>query len=103
MIYIALFFAGAFLCNCIPHLAAGLRGEYFPTPFAKPRGVGLSAPVVNFIWGCANVMTAGTILVRRGFPTAVGPALFALVTGFLVMGVYLSIHFGKTRRSSTGN
>jgi hypothetical protein len=51
MDYIASFFAGAFLCNCIPHLACGLRGETFPTPFANPRGKGPSAPMVNFLWG----------------------------------------------------
>jgi hypothetical protein len=42
MIYLALFFAGAFLCNAIPHLAAGTMGMPFPTPFARPRGIGNS-------------------------------------------------------------
>ena len=32
---IANFAAGALLCNCIPHLTAGLRGERFPSPFGK--------------------------------------------------------------------
>jgi hypothetical protein len=100
MNFIALFFAGAFLCNCIPHLACGLRGEYFPTPFAKPRGIGLSSPLLNFIWGAANVATSSVILIRRGLPTTVGPELLAIVAGFVVMGVYLSIHFEKTRRQS---
>ncbi len=36
MDYIAVFFAGAFLCNSLPHLACGLSGAPFPTPFAKP-------------------------------------------------------------------
>jgi hypothetical protein len=56
MDYIASFFAGAFLCNCIPHLACGLRGETFPTPFANPRGKGPSAPIVNFLWGAFNLL-----------------------------------------------
>ena len=45
--YIALFFAGAFLCNAIPHLVAGLQGQPFPSPFAKPpgRGTGLGLSV----------------------------------------------------------
>ncbi|HEY4169248.1 MAG TPA: hypothetical protein VGM96_20835 [Reyranella sp.] len=30
MIWIALFFAGAFLCNSLPHLAAGLQRRPFP-------------------------------------------------------------------------
>lgn len=39
MIYVTLFFAGVFLCNAVPHLAAGLQGQPFPTPFARPRGM----------------------------------------------------------------
>ena len=41
------FFAGAFLCNCIPHLAAGLQGRAFPTPFARLRGATRSSPLLN--------------------------------------------------------
>ncbi len=52
---IALVFAGAFLCNCVPHLCAGLTGQKFPTPLARPRGVGLSPPLVNFVWGAFNL------------------------------------------------
>jgi len=47
MDYVACFFAGRFLCNCIPHLACGLRGEILPTPFAKPRGKGPSSQQVQ--------------------------------------------------------
>jgi hypothetical protein len=46
---VALFFAGAFLCNSIPHLTKGLQGEPFPSPFAKPPGKGNSSPLVNFL------------------------------------------------------
>ncbi len=97
-------FAGMLLCNCIPHLAAGLRGEPFPTPFAKPRGVGLSSPILNFFWGSAN-LAFGAFLARRSL--ALGepvPALIAIAIGFLIMGSYLSRHFGKVReqREKTG-
>jgi hypothetical protein len=61
MEYVCHFFAGAFLCNCIPHLVAGLQGAPFPTPFAKPRGVGNSSPPVNFLWGSFN-LPAGVAL-----------------------------------------
>ncbi len=47
---------GALLCNSLPHLAAGLRGEPFPTPFARPRGIGPSSPLVNFYWGALNLL-----------------------------------------------
>jgi len=61
MNYLLLFLAGALLCNGIPHLAAGLRGEPFPTPFARPPGKGKSPPLVNFVWGSGNVF-AGVVL-----------------------------------------
>ena len=49
MAYLWMFLAGALLCNSIPHLAAGLRGEPFPTPFGRPPGEGKSPPLVNFL------------------------------------------------------
>jgi len=58
MDYLASFFAAAFLCNCIPHLACGLRGETFPTPFANPRGKGPSTSIMNFLWGAFNLLVA---------------------------------------------
>lgn len=94
---VALFFAGAFLCNCIPHLAAGLRGEPFPSPFATPRGVGDSSPMVNFLWGALN-LAVGVALVAF-HPTPIGPnaECVAFAAGALLLGVYLSRHFGAVR------
>ncbi len=98
MIYVSLFFAGAFLCNAIPHLVAGLQGMAFPSPFAKPRGVGNSPPVVNFLWGGLN-FCAGLYLLSR-HPVAVGanPACLTLLAGALLLGLHLSWHFGKVMR-----
>ena len=97
MPFLAPFFAGALFCNCIPHLAAGLQGSPFPTPFAKPRGVGNSGPFVNFAWGAANLLTGLTILVRH--PVTLGTNLdcLAMAVGVLLLGSYLSRHFGKVR------
>ena len=96
--YIANFAAGAFLCNCIPHLAAGLQGNPFPTPFAKPRGIGNSSPTINFLWGFANILVGAWLLayapINVGFN--LGFSLFAL--GALVIGVYLSRHFSAVKR-----
>nr|WP_211474012.1 hypothetical protein [Collimonas humicola] len=97
--YVATFFAGAFLCNCIPHLSCGLRGELFPTPFAKPHGVGDSSPTVNFLWGLANLV-AGALLHAAYPPTVgfnLGSAMF--LAGFVILGLYLSRHFGAVRRN----
>ena len=98
MIYVALFFAGAFLCNALPHLAAGLQGEPFPTPFATPRGIGNSSALVNFLWGLFNAIVGLVLLSRQ--PPAIGLNLpFAAVSaGALVLGVYLSLHFEKVRK-----
>jgi hypothetical protein len=97
MKYAATFFAGAFLCNCIPHLAAGLQGMSFPTPFAKPRGIGNSSPLVNFLWGVFNLCVGLYLL--SGQPVVIGPnaGCLALIAGGLAIGTYLSIHFGRVR------
>ena len=102
MEYIASFFAGAFLRNCIPHLACGLRGETFPTPFATPRGKGPSAPIVNFLWGAFNLLVGVYLLSRHPVTVDFEPGFLALVLGALAVGVYLSLHFGKVRRDKTG-
>jgi len=64
MDYIASFFAGALLCNSIPHLACGLRGETFPTPFANPRGKGPSAPYREFPMGGRSICSSASICFR---------------------------------------
>ncbi len=97
MNYIALFFAGAFLCNCIPHLVSGVRGDPFPSPFAQPPGKGNSSPLVNFLWGSFNLF-AGLGLhslapVTFGFNLEYG----SLAAGFLLSGLFLALHFGKVR------
>jgi hypothetical protein len=99
--YALLVLAGALLCNCIPHLASGLRGEAFPTPFAPrtsdgPPGKGVSPPVINFVWGAANLLIGISLLPRLD---DVDPRLgrLALLVGFLLIGLYLSRHFGQVR------
>jgi hypothetical protein len=52
--YIFAFFAGVFLVNSMPHFLNGISGNYFPTPFAKPPGKGLSSPIINVLWGFLN-------------------------------------------------
>lgn len=97
MIYIAFFFAGAFLCNCVPHLVAGLQGAPFPTPFGKPPGKGESPAPVNFIWGLLNLAAGAALLVR--FPLNLGVNLETLTfaAGALVLGLSLSLHFSGVR------
>ncbi len=97
MDHVALFFAGAFLCNAIPHLAAGLQGMPFPTPFARPRGIGNSPPFVNFLWGAFNVCVGLGILSHHPVVVGVNLDSLALAAGAVLLGLYLSHHFGKVR------
>jgi hypothetical protein len=100
MDYLKIFLAGALLCNCIPHLAAGLQGRPFPTPFAKPGGVGRSSASVNVLWGAAN-MFSGVFLLLRDLTGAGTPSgLAAMALGFLALGIWLSRHFGRVEAVS---
>jgi len=63
--YLACLFAGFFLANSVPHFVQGICGNFFPTPFAHPAGIGLSSPTVNVLWGLLNLI-AGYWLYRAG-------------------------------------
>ena len=92
---VALFFAGALLCNSLPHLVSGLQGRAFPTPFAKPRGVGHSSPLINFLWGLANLVVGLILLARNPVTLGVNSGSLAMLAGALLLGIYLALHFGK--------
>jgi hypothetical protein len=87
--FVLSFIAGALVCNAIPHLTAGLRGEWFPSPFTAPRGIALSPPEMNVLWGSANLFI-GLLLFRH-------PAWLGFVPGFVVAGWFLAKNFGKVR------
>lgn len=87
--FILSFLAGALVCNSIPHLTAGLRGEPFPSPFATPRGIGLSSPEINFAWGALNLFIGLALLCY--------PSWLGFVLGFVPSGWILAKHFGKVR------
>jgi hypothetical protein len=95
------FIAGLLICNAVPHLAAGLRGEPFPTPFAKPPGKGLSAPLVNVVWGWINLFVGLALLPHLVLFSPVAPLFNTLwlsfALGFLVSGLFLAWHFGRVR------
>ena len=95
--YFANFFAGLFLCNSIPHLISGLLGEPFPTPFAKPHGVGPSSPLINFLWGYANLVVA--LLLFWLAPVALTPniGLLLVLVGAAASGIFAARHFGGVK------
>lgn len=102
MHFVALFFAGAFLCNCIPHLVCGLQGEPFPSPFATPRGVGNSPPLVNFLWGSFNLLAGLFLLAAHPVAIGINADFLVLLLGGLLMGISLALHFGKVRQRGSG-
>ncbi|MGH7804444.1 MAG: hypothetical protein ACREQJ_08850 [Candidatus Binatia bacterium] len=88
------FFSGAFLANAVPHFVMGATGRRFPTPFASPPGRGLSSPVVNVVWGFANLVV-GILLAPVGeYARLLSTPGLATAAGFLLMGVFLAWHFG---------
>jgi hypothetical protein len=103
MHFFAHFFTGALLCNALPHLAAGLQGRPFPSPFATPSGVGDSSPLVNVLWGFVNLL--GGLALWTCFPAPVGltPEFGIVCLGVLLLGMYLALHFGRVQRQRMSN
>jgi hypothetical protein len=95
-IYLACFFAGAFLTNAVPHFIKGVTGEPFPTPFAKPPGKGLSSPVVNVLWGLLNFAIGFAFIhIGRLHHHPRHPALILFFAGVAVMSLMHSYTFGN--------
>jgi hypothetical protein len=92
------FASGLFLTNGIPHFVQGLCGHRFQSPFASPPGVGESSPVVNVLWGFANLVVGAVLLALftpRGPQAWVGWVMLA--AGSLAIAVTTASHFGKVR------
>ena len=101
MEYIAYFAAGLFLANGIPHFINGISGRYFQSPFASPPGVGESPPLVNVLWGLANLIVGYVLLTGVGeFQAGFTLDMFFLTAGFSGMAVFLAWYFGKVRNKS---
>jgi hypothetical protein len=97
--YFIHFFIGALLCNSIPHLVAGLQGEPFPSPFAKPPGEGDSSPLVNFVWGSFNLGLGSWLLLTHPVVIGLNQDFITALLGAVFLGVWISIHFGKVKRN----
>ena len=93
--YIACFIAGMLVANVVPHFVHGISGDPFPTPFARPRGKGLSSPTVNVVWGLSNLVV-GYILFRAGKVASGGDsALVIFFAGIAVISTVLSLRFAN--------
>jgi len=90
------FFGGAFAANAVPHLVSGLMGHAFQTPFAKPRGQGVSSSTVNMVWGLANLAIAYLLLFRLAdFQLRDGTDAAAFGLGVALLGLLMAWHFGR--------
>jgi hypothetical protein len=89
-------FGGAFLANAVPHFVSGVMGQPFQSPFAKPRGEGLSSSTVNVLWGFANFVFAYLLIARVGnFDLRAVDHVSAAGAGVLLMGVMSARLFGR--------
>lgn len=93
---------GALLCNSIPHLAKGLCGERFPTPFARLFGKLDSTPPTNVVWGLVNAVLGVGLLAAHPVAIEATPRFAALIAGALVLGVFCAIHFARVRARLSG-
>jgi hypothetical protein len=91
--YIAVFFAGAFLANVVPHFIHGVSGDPFPSPFSNPPGKGLSSPLVNVLWACLNLLIGYVLLrVSKASPNNKFSMLIFFL-GIVLMSIQLGITF----------
>jgi hypothetical protein len=100
--YVSLFFGGAFLMNAVPHLVAGVLGRPFQSPFATPRGEGLSSSTVNVLWGFANLVFAYLLLIRLGSSSLdSGSDVIVAGLGALALALFAARHFGRFHGGNT--
>jgi hypothetical protein len=92
----ACFLGGAFLTNAVPHFVNGVMGRSFQSPFATPRGQGLSSSTVNVLWGFFNFVIAYGLACRiGGFDPRSTIDVAALGLGALLAGLLLARRFGR--------
>ena len=89
------FFAGAFLCNSLPHLFAGLQGRKFPTPFSRPATIGYSSAFTNALWGIFNAVIGLLLLDRAPVSIGLNAGFISAMLGAAGLGAYVAVHFGK--------
>ena len=99
---ISYFFGGLFLMNAVPHLVSGVMGRSFQTPFATPRGEGLSSSSVNVLWGFANLVIAYLLVCEVGdFSLDNAADASALGLGAALIAVFCARHFGRFHGGNT--
>lgn len=98
-VYLLQLVSGLLLTNGIPHLVQGLCGARFQSPFAQPRGIGESSPLVNVYWGFANLAGGAALLAHFTPASPVGWAIFS--AGALASGSFLAHHMSNVRATTS--
>jgi hypothetical protein len=75
----------------------GISGRPFPTPFARPPGVGDSSPRLNVIWGFANFVVGYILLALWEAAPRPDGDLVVIFAGILFAAVLLAQHFARVR------
>ena len=100
--FVSYFFGGAFLANAVPHYVSGMMGRPFQSPFAKPRGEGLSSSTVNVLWGFFNLVVGYVLICRVGdFDVHNTSDAVALGLGMLALSLPMARHFGRFHGGNT--
>ena len=94
--YVAYFFGGVFLANALPHLANGISGNPFQSPFAHPPGEGLSSSTVNVLWGLFNLAVGYVLVCRVGsFDLKKTRHVAVLGAGIVLISLVCARTFGR--------
>jgi hypothetical protein len=94
--YVSYFFGGTLLTNAVPHFVSGVMGRPFQSPFATPRGQGLSTSTVNVLWGFFNLAVGYVLICRIGsFDLRSTADVVVSGSGVLLMGVMMARMFGR--------
>jgi hypothetical protein len=99
---LAYFAGGLVLANAVPHFVSGTMGRPFQSPFATPRGEGLSSSQLNVVWGFFNLVIAYRLICRIGdFDLRATEDAAALGLGMLLSALFLAGHFGRFNGGNT--
>ncbi len=94
--YLAYSYGEAFSANRLLHIGNGISGRPIQTPFAKPRGKGLSSSTANVLRGLFNFALARWLVLRVNGVTVLGSAdALTLGAGALILSGTLARGFGR--------
>lgn len=93
--YLLQFLSGAFAANAVLHLVHGMSGKTFRTPFVRFSRSKVSGPVVNVLWGAANLIASYFLFAAWQS----GPLIAAFALGALAMGLLSAQIFAGDHQS----